>query len=864
LVLTGHPGEGKTTMAANLALEDGAKRENCVKLECVSDWKDVDWSLRCFTTVIIDDIFGGRSLDHELLKDWKSVLNDIELFAKDKYLKVIITSRQYITKEAREMLDNITMFDETSDNNIHLESSSLSSDEMKCILKAVLERSGTEENMEKLGIDLDDCVKKTKGLYNRLLGQRSGTVFGFPECAVLFASGSLMEHHGSKFFESPESHFKTYVEQLYKSRDTEQFYKFLSLVIIWSEKTQTIKVEDLQNPLKASAHVRQIADCFGVKMDHFFIETLKLSLDAYSKFLLLDINKTGQYTFTHNVIGEMVGVVLGEHRPRECLQLCQRDFLMHRITVDKSDQDRLKVSVPPCLESELIQRFAQMICRDGCNSTKVKSESSNIDAAIFKHEAFKSDAFAKAFGVQKINKKLARKLFQFSVEADGKRKIYLVEFLLENNLFTLAEQIVLHMEQSFGNRKYVSVRAICMVMLNHPSLFETLFRFNRADVNLVFYLKKQDLLTNKNGTTLLIEAARNNVDTAVSFLLKHRAKVNVKTGLTPVHAAASEGHHKIVEVLLQNGAKKNATTDIYETPLHTAANVGHHKVVNILLQYGAAINARANDNWTPLHKAASGGHHTVVEILLQHLAEINARANDNWTPLHKAAEGGHHTVVEILLQYGAAINARANDNWTPLHKAAEGGHHTVVEILLQHGAEINARANENWTPLHKAAWGGHHTVVEILLQHGAEITARTDMIDMNETPLHKAASGGHHTVVEILLQHKADINEKTKANLTPLHKAARGGHHTVVEVLLQHGAKINAQTFWYETPLHLAAEGGHHTVVEILLQHGAVIDAWAYMYETPLSLAERGGYNTVVEILRTATRNRDKCLNKQK
>jgi len=250
LVLTGHPGEGKTAMAANLALEDGAKRENCVKLECAGDWKDVDWSLRCFTTVIIDDIFGGRSLDHELLKDWKNVLNDIERFANDKDLKVIITSRQYITKEAREIFDNITMFGETSDNTIHLESSSLSSDEMKCILKAVLERSGTEENTKKFGIDLDDCVEKTKGLYNRLLGQTSGTIFGFPECAVLFASGSLMERHGSQFFESPESHFKTYVEQLYKSRDAEQFYKFLSLVIIWSEKTQTIKKEEYQNPLK--------------------------------------------------------------------------------------------------------------------------------------------------------------------------------------------------------------------------------------------------------------------------------------------------------------------------------------------------------------------------------------------------------------------------------------------------------------------------------------------------------------------------------------------------------------------------------------------------------------------------------------
>jgi len=220
-------------------------------------------------------------------------------------------------------------------------------------------------------------------------------------------------------------------------------------------------------------------------------------LDAYGKFLLLHINKTGQYTFTHNVIGEMVGVVLGEHRPRECIQLCQRDFLMDRITVSKSDHDRLKVFIPQCLESVLIQKFVQMICRDGCNSTKVKSESSNFDADIFKHEAFKSKAFAKAFWVQITYENLARTQFQLSVEADGKKKSYLVDFLLENNLFTLAEQIVPHIEQLLKNRECVSVRAICYAMLNHPALFEKLFEFNRANVNDVFTLKRKQKLRTK-------------------------------------------------------------------------------------------------------------------------------------------------------------------------------------------------------------------------------------------------------------------------------------------------------------------------------------------------------------------------------
>ncbi|WAR03966.1 hypothetical protein MAR_010524, partial [Mya arenaria] len=42
IVLTGHPGEGKTAMAARLALADGTKPENCLKLERSRDWRKVD------------------------------------------------------------------------------------------------------------------------------------------------------------------------------------------------------------------------------------------------------------------------------------------------------------------------------------------------------------------------------------------------------------------------------------------------------------------------------------------------------------------------------------------------------------------------------------------------------------------------------------------------------------------------------------------------------------------------------------------------------------------------------------------------------------------------------------------------------
>ena len=190
VILTGHPGEGKTAMAANLALEGGVRPENCVKLESARDWEDVNWSLRCFSTVIIDDIFGGVSLDHERLSDWKRVLNDIEQRAKDNELQVIVTSRRYIIEEAKEDMDKITMF---NNNNVHLDSRYLTANEMKQILNAILERNGIQED-----VNLNDCVAKARGVFN---------FFGFPECAVLFATETLITR-GPDFFKRPECHFK--------------------------------------------------------------------------------------------------------------------------------------------------------------------------------------------------------------------------------------------------------------------------------------------------------------------------------------------------------------------------------------------------------------------------------------------------------------------------------------------------------------------------------------------------------------------------------------------------------------------------------------------------------------------------------
>jgi len=630
-------------MAAHLALEGGTRKENCIKLESVRDWEDVDWSIRCFTAVIIDDIFGGISLDHERLREWKTVLNDIEQRTTNKELRVIITSRRYIKEEAKYEMDKITMFHDTAGYIVHLDSRDLSSDEMKRILSTVLKRNGIDET----DVDVSMCVAKARGEHKRRSDDREDCVFGFPECAVLFASEALM-CHGSKFFKSPELHFKSYIEQLYKPNESDQFYKFIALVAVWADQKHTIKETDLQNPQTVSPHIQNIAHCFGITINHEFVEIVKFVLIAYTKFLVLYKHDSGEYTFSHNVIAEMVGVVLGKYKPRECIQLCQRDFLMERVKIDNAGKNDLQVLIPERMYPDLCEKIIKLLTRqDGSgeqqserdlvrvNTLTKTSINKNIDVDIdiLQHNAFEVRSFRKCFKKHVVFK-----------------------------------NIVFRLVKEYGTR------------FSNPLIVAT--RLGQLD----------------SVKCLLEHGANVNLEDS-----------DRKTAL---HHAASSGQSDVMKELLDNKAEVNARDNTWKTPLHYAADNGHLTAVKTCLSYGADVNKVDKSNRTALYKAASNGHSDVMKELLGNKAEVNATDKHGQTPLHWAAVNGHLNAVIICLSYGADVNKVDNNNKTALMNAAYCGHSDVVKELRDNKADINARNINTQTTLHLAAYRGHSDVMK--------------------------------------------------------------------------------------------------------------------------------------------------------
>ena len=218
---------------------------------------------------------------------------------------------------------------------------------------------------------------------------------------------------------------------MYKPIETDKFYKFIALVAVWAETNHTINETDLQNPQNVSAHIQNIADCFGIRINHEFIETFMFSLKAYTEFLLLYRNDSGEYTFSHNVISEMVGVVLGKYKTRECIKLCQRDFLMKRVTIIETGKSDLQVLIPERMYIDLCEKFIKLlICEvwtgeqqsgiflDRLVKTVRRSFSNkHVDSGIVEHEAFRNKSFVELFTKYIVDKNLVVRLFNYPTMA---------------------------------------------------------------------------------------------------------------------------------------------------------------------------------------------------------------------------------------------------------------------------------------------------------------------------------------------------------------------------------------------------------------------------------------------------------------
>ena len=93
---------------------------------------------------------------------------------------------------------------------------------------------------------------------------------------------------------------------------------------------------------------------------------------------------------------------------------------------------------------------------------------------------------------------------------------------------------------------------------------------------------------------------------------------------------AQDGSLEAVQLFLRAGMKPNVTNQNGETPLLVAARYGREPVAKVLLAAGADPNVKdAKFGGTPLHWAAVNGYPGIVKLLLDKGADLKARDSKN-------------------------------------------------------------------------------------------------------------------------------------------------------------------------------------------------------------------------------------------
>ncbi len=233
-------------------------------------------------------------------------------------------------------------------------------------------------------------------------------------------------------------------------------------------------------------------------------------------------------------------------------------------------------------------------------------------------------------------------------------------------------------------------------------------------------------VTDKNGATLLILAARNGRADMCLALIEMGADVHAKNrfGATPLTCAAQKGLIDVCRALIKRGADVLAGS-----PLKYAVQEGHADVCRVLIDNGAAILFIDTYGSTLLKLAADNGHADVCSTLIEKGLDVHNEKRFGSTPLYVAASQGHVDACIALINSGADIHAGQ-----PLSCAAKRGHAAVCIALIEGGANIHEQNLSGFTPLYWAARKGLTPVCFALIERATrdfvEDTGRTLLFDV--------------------------------------------------------------------------------------------------------------------------------------
>ncbi|XP_071087118.1 serine/threonine-protein phosphatase 6 regulatory ankyrin repeat subunit B-like [Haliotis cracherodii] len=451
------------------------------------------------------------------------------------------------------------------------------------------------------------------------------------------------------------------------------------------------------------------------------------------------------------------------------------------------------------------------------------------------------------------------------------RNHYMTQLLLRHS--EMSSDIVQHALSTCICLQKTHVFSYLWNMLKH-----NLKNFDQSDID------RQD----GNGQTLLYSSVRTAENDMVKFILKEGASPMVQDnmGSNSLHEACRLGKSDILRSLVAvKGTNINVKDRHSRTPLMIAALHGHYETFGILsCMEGCDKACVDHDGNHVLHLACLSGNKEIVQSILASVdVDVNQRGQDGKTPLMIATSEGHGDIFDVLINAGCQTdidvslvpteqgiakyrdNAVSKHQWKDgpviskladhqhahgiLHKLANNGHYQLLQFLLSKDTfNLDCTNSIGRTPVMTAVVAGHQAVYDLFVSKGCSL----DVTDKDGCSiLHLACKTGGHVLIEKIMKCQAiDVNCKDETNKSAVMHAVEGGHLEAFK-LLRDKCDLLCIDNDGNSLLHLACIGGCIDIVELLVTSGRFdIDSRNQCGRTPAMVAAYAGHSEIYSDLK--------------
>ena len=298
-VITGLPGDGKTTMAYHLSLKYHKEGYEHVELHFANDWKDYvdgtsgkDKGRKQF--VIIDDIFGRMSVDERKLSEWLSLFDLIQniVIHRKGDLIVVCTCRKYVYMDVKTKLSRFKLFQASYLIDLTSDMVGLNTVEKRDIWDKFAKEYS-------VNIDTPKCVNDC-----------FSSPHGFPRCVELFCTDFYLQQQGECFFENPMQCLAEQITYFMNNKEERLKYCVLLMILLRGNKFQKSYLEDLSG-------FQCIFQAAGLALCPTKIDLLK-ALESLTNTYITYLNS--YYKISHDSVRECLAFMFIKSSTKEAIE----------------------------------------------------------------------------------------------------------------------------------------------------------------------------------------------------------------------------------------------------------------------------------------------------------------------------------------------------------------------------------------------------------------------------------------------------------------------------------------------------------------------------------------------------------------